>query len=137
MVATPITLKKLELVYCGRNRIDEPMTWLNVLIVTKKTSQLPANRLIDAFEVRHQGGDLHWYNQLGRRSAKTWTLQPAAFLCYYCNSKSAMEKTSYYNATHRSTELILNFPLEVEPLREEGKYQPNQERPRPQAHTPI
>ncbi|OWZ13868.1 hypothetical protein PHMEG_00012741 [Phytophthora megakarya] len=56
-----------------------------------------------------QGGALHWYRQLPRKTRRTWKRLSDAFIKYYCSKFSQSAKARYYSAKREDKEHMYDY----------------------------
>ncbi|OWY91393.1 hypothetical protein PHMEG_00040046 [Phytophthora megakarya] len=62
-----------------------------------------------AFELSLQDGALHWYQQLPRKTRRTWKLLSDAFIKYYCSKFNQSAKARYYSAKREDKEHVCAY----------------------------
>ncbi|POM65208.1 Hypothetical protein PHPALM_19113, partial [Phytophthora palmivora] len=108
-LATHLPLGNIKPYFGLRNKSEKSMQWLRTFIYEMKGTNTPPNEWCMAFELSLQGGALHWYRQLPRKTRRTWKLLSDAFIKCYCSRFTQSVKARYYSAKREDKEHVCDY----------------------------
>ncbi|KAE8964544.1 hypothetical protein PR001_g29020 [Phytophthora rubi] len=108
-IVTHLPLNSIE-PFCGiRNQSEKSMQWLRTFVYGMKGTHKPPNTWCVPFELSMYDGAHHWFQQLPRKTKRTWTLLSQAFIKYYCAEFTWLAKVQYYTAKRYGKEHVCDY----------------------------